>query len=30
MEMQVADPDEHILRFGTDPDYDKHFLDREK
>ncbi len=27
-EMQVEDPDGHVLRFGTDPDYDQPFADR--
>lgn len=30
MEMQVEDPDGHVLRFGTDPDFDKPFLDKHK
>ena len=29
LEMHVEDPDGHVLRFGTDPDYNKPFLDRE-
>ena len=28
LEMHVEDPDGHVLRFGTDPDYDKPFADR--
>jgi len=28
LEMQVQDPDGHVLRFGTDPDPDKHFADK--
>ena|SRR5436190_2004846 len=27
MEMHVEDPDGHVLRFGTDPDYSEPFLD---
>lgn len=27
LEMQVQDPDGHILRFGKEPDYDKPFAD---
>jgi catechol 2,3-dioxygenase-like lactoylglutathione lyase family enzyme len=27
MEMQVEDPDRHVLRFGTDPNYDELFVD---
>ena len=27
LEMQIEDPDGHILRFGTDPDSTKPFLD---
>ena len=27
-EMQVLDPDGHVLRFGTDPDYTIPFVDR--
>jgi len=27
MEMQVEDPDGHVLRFGTDPNYNAPFLD---
>jgi hypothetical protein len=27
LEMQIEDPDGHILRFGTDPNYDEPFLD---
>jgi catechol 2,3-dioxygenase-like lactoylglutathione lyase family enzyme len=27
-EMQVTDPDGHVLRFGTDPDYNQPFADR--
>jgi hypothetical protein len=30
MEMQIEDPDGHVLRFGTDPDHDEPFLDRQK
>lgn len=30
MELQVEDPDGHVLRFGTDPDYDEPFLDTQK
>jgi hypothetical protein len=30
MEMHVTDPDAHVLRFGTDPDCEKPFLDREE
>jgi catechol 2,3-dioxygenase-like lactoylglutathione lyase family enzyme len=30
LEMHVEDPDGHVLRFGTDPDYDKPFLNQEK
>jgi catechol 2,3-dioxygenase-like lactoylglutathione lyase family enzyme len=26
LEMQIEDPDGHILRFGTDPNYDEPFL----
>lgn len=29
-EMQVEDPDGHILRFGTDPNYNEPFVDRLK
>ncbi len=28
MEMHVQDPDGHILRFGTDPNYNEPFADR--
>ena len=28
LEMHVEDPDGHILRFGTDPDYTKPFADQ--
>lgn len=28
LEMQVLDPDGHVLRFGTDPDPNKPFLDK--
>ena len=28
LEMHIQDPDGHILRFGTDPDYNKPFLDQ--
>jgi len=28
LEMHVEDPDGHVLRFGTDPDYNKPFLDQ--
>jgi predicted lactoylglutathione lyase len=27
LEMHIEDPDGHILRFGTDPDYNEPFLD---
>ena len=29
MEMQVEDPDGHVLRFGTDPNYNEPFLDEQ-
>ncbi len=29
LEMHIEDPDGHILRFGTDPNYDEPFLDKE-
>ncbi len=29
LEMQVEDPDGHVLRFGTDPDPTKPFIDQE-
>ena len=28
LEIHVEDPDGHVLRFGTDPDYNEPFLDR--
>ena len=28
LEMHIEDPDGHILRFGTDPDYNKPFSDQ--
>lgn len=28
LELHVEDPDGHVLRFGTDPDNDKPFLDK--
>lgn len=29
LEMHVADPDGHIIRFGTEPDYNKPFIDKQ-
>lgn len=29
MEMHVVDPDGHVLRFDTDPDPDKLFVDQQ-
>jgi len=28
LELHVEDPDGHVLRFGTDPDYNQSFLDQ--
>jgi len=30
LEMHIEDPDGHVIRFGTDPDYNKPFVDQEK
>ena len=30
LEILIEDPDGHVIRFGTDPDYNKPFIDREK
>jgi len=30
LEMHVEDPDGHVLRFGTDPNYNEPFLDQAK
>ncbi|HEY6979196.1 MAG TPA: glyoxalase superfamily protein [Chitinophagaceae bacterium] len=30
LEMHIEDPDGHVLRFGTDPDYNKPFTDKEE
>ena len=30
LEMHIEDPDGHVLRFGTDPDYNKPFADQQK
>jgi catechol 2,3-dioxygenase-like lactoylglutathione lyase family enzyme len=30
LEMHVEDPDGHVLRFGTEPDYNRSFSDKKK